>query len=371
LRRNGALALFVIALGATSCGGASIGENEIVGRQGTVVFGAETKLAFTQRVVAGSTFPVSFRAVDEEDLPLTGGVLRSTNVAVLTIDPGSARLALIAPGTADLEVVIDGEVVDAIALHAGKPGASTLVDGALLALTDTVDARLPSSFAIRTDVEHTLLVAAVDVCGGELIDLHASTLEATDGVAASIEDGGLAAFTLKTQVAGDVALALKTPGLDDLSYSVQSIERSQVDEVDVAVTQADDAGNVTLWGRAFADDIELIGDLDLSWTADERVTLVAAQGTIVTAAVSFPAEGEPPDDRPAAVRAEVFGEEGAVDLLTATFTTERGTPARELAAEPPTPSCGGDAGEVCNPEAALLVILGARRVRRVRRLLPP
>lgn len=369
-------AALVVALVGVACDGAgTVGETELLGREGKVVFGAETKLAFTQRLVAGSAFAVSFRSTDPEELPLTGATLRSSDEDVLTIEPGAQRVSLVTPGTADLEVIVAGAVVDAVALHAGKVGATTLVDKTLIALTDTIDSRLPASFAIRTDADHTVLIAAVDVCGGDLLDLHASTVESADpagpAVPVSIEDGGAAAFTVTTQIPGELSLVLKTPGLDDLSYAVQSVDPGQVDEVSVGLTQADEGGGVILWGRAFVDDVELIGDLQLSWLADPRVTLTALQGTVVSGSVSFPVEGEPADERPAVVTAEIFGEAGSVDVLTVTaLTNSRGTPARELVVEEPTPSCGGgDATAACNPEAALLVLLGARRLRALRRRL--
>lgn len=365
--------LAVCAALLAACGaGGDVGDNEVLGRDGAVIFGAESKLAFTQRLVAGSAFAVSFRTNDPEELSLAGASLQSSDDAVLTVEPGTALVALVQPGVAELQVIVAGVVVDAIELHAGKVGATTLVDQHLLSQSATIDARLPGRFAVRTDSEHTLLVAAVDVCGGDLFDLHASTLTSGDppeqSIPLSVTNGGAAAFLVATQVPGELTLVLKTPGLTkDLEYLVQSIDPGQVDEVQVGLTQVDEAGGVTLWGRAFIDDVELIGDLQLTWTADERITLGAVQGTIVGATVALPADGEAVDDRPAVVTAEIFGEEASVDVLTVTaLTTSRGAPARELVLEEPAQGCGAKAAAPCDPELALLAILGVRRLAGVR-----
>jgi hypothetical protein len=366
------LATFVVAL-SFGCG-VDVDENETIGRDGVIKFGAETKLAFSQRIAAGSSFEVSFDAADSEELNVAGATLRSSDEDVATIAAGSnarsGRVTLVKPGTFDLEVVQDGTVLDRIALRSGKVGATSLVDGDLFLATDNVDARLPASFAIRTDTAHQLFVTAVDVCGGDLLDLGASTLETVDGVPVSIERLGFSQFSIETQVPGDVNLVLQTPGIDDLAYDVSSVDAAQVDEVSANVVTADETGSVVLWGRAFADDVELVGPLDFSWTADPRVTLVAFQGPVTSGTVFFPLQGEPADDRPAVVTAEVFGEPGSVDLLAQlNFVNTRGPPARELVVEEETPSCGGDSTQsVCNPEAALVLFLGARSLRRLRRL---
>lgn len=370
--------VIAVCLVALSFGcGVEVGETETIGREGVIKFGADTKLAFTQRIAAGSSFEVSFDAADTAELNIAGAVLRSSDEETATIGEGtnvrSGLVTLVKPGVFDLEVVQDGNVLDRIELHVGKVGATTLVDGDLFLATNSVDARLPLSFAIRTDTDHQLFVTAVDVCGGDLLDLNASTVETVDGATASIERLGFSQFSITTQVVGDVDLVLKTPGLEDLAYSVSSVEPGQVDEVSVNAVSADEAGNVVVWGRAFVDDVEVVGPLDFSWAADPRVTLASFQGTVTTATVFFPLEGEAPDDRPAVVTAEIFGEPGRVDLLTPglTVVTTRGAPARELVVEEETPSCGGGTQTACNPEAALVILLGGRALRRLRRLPRP
>ena len=104
-----------------------------------------------------------------------------------------------------------------------------------------------------------------------------------------------------------------------------------------------------------------MGPLAFSWRADERVTLSASQGLAIEALVSLPAEGEPPDDRPATVTAEVLGEEGTLDLFTARQETDRGAPARAVVVEEGAASgCGADP---CDPFAAAMLI-GAFALRR-------
>lgn len=353
--------------GGSGCVDSGVKEGESVGQEGRVAFIAETELAFSARLLVGSRFSVATRALaDDDEKAVAASVLQSSDEAVLTVDGGIVTVA--GPGTAELVVTADGAdgvEIDRIALHAGKPGATTLVSGPILAVTDTVDGRLPARFAVQTDASTVLLVSAVDKCGGDLLDLHASSLEATGTAPMDIDATEPASFTVKTQVPGEVTLTLKTPGLEDLAFDVKSIDPGSVDEVQVAASAADGA-TVTMFGRAFVDDVELVGDLSFSWAADPRVTLEGSQGLAVRANVSFPAEGEPPDDRPARVTAEVFGESGSVDLLAATVVSSLGTPARvfDVAAGSQTASCQGRGG--CDPEAALLGLLGLRGLRRLR-----
>ncbi len=358
----------LVAAALTGCVPAT-GAGEAVGKEGKVVFDAETNLAFSTRLVVGSAFVVGFKARSDEDKgAVAKALLESSDDKVLTVDAGG-RVEITGPGAAELQVNGPDGTVDSIDIHAGKAGATTLVDPVLLAAAPEVDARLPDAFAIHKDLDTGLEVSALDTCGGELLDLHASSLE-VGGATSTAAAAGPASFVVHAVDAGDVTLTLHTPGLDDLAYTVHSIDPAQVDEVDVAVTSADDQGNVTLWGRAFENDVELIGDLNFSWSSDERVTLNGLQGMVVDGSVSFPADGEPPDDRPAEVSAEVFGETGTLDLLQAglTTTTSRGDPARVLddASSGAGGGCGGSSAP-CDPEAALVAVLGLRGLVRLRR----
>jgi hypothetical protein len=367
------VAALLLALTLVGACVSAVEDGEAIGQKDKVAFAAETKLAFQARMVVGSRFQVTTRALDEDDdelkAALAGATLASGNTDVFTVD-ADGNVEMVGPGDADLVVQgADGEL-DRITLKAGKPGATTLVDAGLLSGTDAVDARLPGAFAIRAETDTQLFISAVDECGGDLLDLHASTLEAAPGaVPVSIESPAPASFVIKTQVPGAADVILKTPGLDDLPFSVTAVDTSQIDEVQVAVA-AVDGPQGTLFGRVFADDVEVAGPLELSWTSEPRVTLGATTGRAVSATVSFPADGEPPDDRSAKVTAEIFGEAGTVDLLdpNLTKTTSLGTPARVLE-NPKSPDASCQGGEaVCDPAAAGLVLLGVGRLRRLRSL---
>ena len=361
----GALVAGALGLG---CPGAGLGAGDALGKAGKVIFTTDTGLAFSSRLVVGSVFVVSLKATDAKLKGAVGGAaLGTTDESVLVVDGVTVRVA--GPGTAELQAVGADGFIDSIDIHAGVPTATALVDAALLKASDSLDARLPVSFAIRTGTDHQFFVAAVDKCGGDLLDLHASTL-APGGIAASVVDvGASGGIVVTTQVAGDLDLTLKTPGLADLAYTVKSIDPAAVDEVDISAISSDNTGNVTVWGRAFTNDVELVGDLQLSWTGSDRVTFAQPAGQVVSATVAFPKKGDPPDDRPATITAEIFGQQGTTDLLAPglTTTTSRGTPARV----PPDPAgvagCGGSGGGGgCNPEAALAGVLGIASLRRLR-----
>lgn len=338
------------------------------GEEGVALFAAENELVFTTTLVVGSQTTVSFQALsDEEPLP-EGAALQSSSDAVLTVgepdEEGLWPITLAGPGRAELQVVGgDGTVVDHIGIAAAVPAATTLVDGDLFAATTDVDSRLPAEgWGFLVDRELSLLVSAVDRCGGDLLDLHASTLRAGEGAPASLVIGaaGPASFTVESADAGDVELILETPGLDPLSYPVQSLEAGDVDEVRVSAASADEGGLMGLWGRAFANDVEVVGPLRYSWRADPRVALSAAEGQAIQVQISFAAEGEPPDDRPATVTAEILGEEGTLDLLTANQEIDRGAPARVADIADTSSGCGG---EPCDPFAAAGLV-GAFCLRR-------
>ncbi len=364
----------LLALALAACP-ASEQPDGVKGREGLAMFQAEIDLAFSSTLVVGSSTLVGFvEATKDEPLP-DGAVLRSANDALLTVgevdEDGKAPVGLIAAGEADLELAgPDGALLDAIAMKAAVPGATTLVDGDLLGASQVVDARLPAdNWGFLVDRELTLLVSAVDRCGGDLLDLHASTVHTAEGTPASVivTAAAPATFTAKATEAIDVELVLETPGLDPLSYPVQSLEGGAVDEVRVAAASADDAGNMSLWGRAFSNDVEIVGPLRFSWRADPRVALSAVEGLAVDAQVALPGDGEPPDDRPATVTAEVLGEEGTLDLFTAHQQAERGAPARAVVVEAVSSSgCGADP---CDPFAAaglLAAVVLRRRLTAVR-----
>ncbi|MBI1945401.1 MAG: hypothetical protein HYS27_06880 [Deltaproteobacteria bacterium] len=341
----------------------------VEGKEGVALFLAETDTVFTATLVVGSSTKVSVAPVDVATPLAEGARLRSGDRALVTVDEpdedGLAQVTFAAAGQTTLELAdADGTVIDAIDVKAAVPGATTLVDGDLLAASTVVDARLPAEgWGFLVDRELTLMVSAVDRCGGDLLDLHASKVRTDEATPATVtvEPGAPATFTAEASAAGDVGLVLDTPGLELLAYQVQALEGGDVDEVAVSAASADDTGRMSLWGRAYANDVEVVGPLAFSWRADERVALSASTGLAIEVQVSFPAEGEPPDDRPATVTAEVLGEEGTLDLFTAQQQTDRGAPARTVVVEAaPAAGCGGDP---CDPFAAA-ALLGAVALRR-------
>jgi hypothetical protein len=361
-----ALALATLVGAAlVGCVDGGLDEGEVLGRERKVAFSTETQLAFTTRLALGSRFTVKKRALDPEEKAIVDAArLESSAPEVVAIDGGDVTVT--GPGSADLVVVGDDGVIDRITLQAAVPGATTLASGPVLSVVNTVDARLPSTFAVRTDADTLFFVSSLDKCGGELLDLHASHLEASGDVPAAIDEKSAASFVVKTQVPGNLTLTLKSPGIEDLAYSVKSVEPSAVDEVHAAPTSLEGT-TVTLFGRAFIDDVELVADLAFSWSANERVTLGATQGMAVSADVSFPVDGAPPDDRPAIVTAEVFGESGSVNLIGAVSVNDLGPPAR-VPPPPPQPTgggCGGGAAP-CDPAAALVGLFGLGGLRRLR-----
>lgn len=344
------------------CLSAGLLDGERAGAEGVLAFRTETALAFSERLVVGSAFPVTFRALEDDNAALVNGaVLTSSDTDVFAVE--GPLVTVVGSGTAELVVERDGAALDRVTLRSAWAASTVLASGALLGATDSVDARLPRAFALLPDVVTTLLVAAVDRCGGDLLDLHASALE-SDGVQMSIDAAAPAAFAITADVAGDAELTLKTPGLDDLTLRVTVAAPGDVDEIQVAPSRAEGA-TVTLFGRAFVDDVEIVSPMSFSWRSEPRVVLESTQGLVVRANVSFPAEGEPPDERPATVGAEVFGETGTLDLLRSTVVQTLGEPAR--ASEAVEPTVRGCRGEPCDPELALLGLLGSGGIHRQRR----
>lgn len=364
--RTAAPAVGLLVAGLLSCEGNGATETEHLGAEGVVAFQAETPLAFTKRLAVGSRLTVAFRAVDaDEPGALDGAQLTSSDPAVLRVE--GPAVTVVGPGTAELLVERQGEAVDRVALQSGHAGATVLASGALVQATSSVDPRLPGAFAVLTEVATPVYVAAVDRCGGELLDLQASTVESSSA-AVTVAPTGAALFELTAAEAGSAELTLKTPGLEDLTLRLRAVEPGAVDEVAVAASSSEST-TVTLFGRAFTNDLEVISPLSFTWNADPRVTLDAGQGLVVRATVDLPATGEPPDERPAVVIAEVFGESGSLDLMQATFVQGLGVPARTLEEESAgAPSC---ARAECDPAAALVAVFGLRRLRRLQRGVPP
>lgn len=399
-------ALALLAAGLPGCVPAS-GKTGAPGEKDVALFDAESELVFGERLTAGSrvTVYVAARRGDDEER-VVEGTLRSSDEDVVRVESSFVRrvgegdtayrrhealLEVTGPGEAHLLLEgADGEVIDQKLLKAAVPKAVELLDGTLLG--SAVDARLPERLALVDGEPVTFAVAATDRCGGGLLDLGGVRVAALDPATVDDEepeaspylDVSLAdtgAWVLEGALPDDDPLTprsavvqLQVPGVDEpIRYQLKVVPPSAVDEVDVAVAAAE-PGVATLWGRAFADDQEVIG-LSYEWDSNDRVTLSVGQGPLTRATISFPAEGEPLDERPALVSAEVFGTEEELDLLTLKDESELRpgrVPPVESTPPPVGPSCGG-AQETCDPYAVAslfgALLLGRRltRVRRVRR----
>lgn len=375
----------------------------VPGEQDVALFDASTQLAFEERLTVGSRVDVSVvgRRGDDEERVLAGtlassdeDVLRVVSSAIGEEGEGDAAYSrheavveMMGPGEAHLMLFgADGAVIDRVLMKAAVPREVELLDGTLLG--SAVDARLPEGFALVAGQEVTFVVAATDRCGAPMIDLGGVAVDAlapsSEGeepavspyLNAVVADAGV--WLLTGMLPNDdplaprqVDLRLRGSGIDEpVRYALRVVPASAVDEVDVAVARAE-PGVATVWGRAFADDEEVIG-LSYDWESNPRVTLNTDEGPIVTANISFPAEGEPADERPAIVRAEVFGTEEELDLLTLrdeSALKPGRVPPVESDAPAVGPSCGGEQ-QTCDPYQLgffITALLLGRRLKRKQR----
>jgi hypothetical protein len=376
----------------------------VPGETGLAMFSADTPLVFGNRLLVGSAFELSAlarRAADESDVLAATFVSRDEEVFVVSEteleepaegdESGHARVlttvSMVGTGEAYLELMKGGEALDRILLKAAEAKAADLLD--LKILGSSVDARPPQTFGIVDRGPVALALGASDQCGGALLALSGATLRAVepntpaddDPVPSSwlsVDPGVAGSFELSGSLDNDsplvprrAALLLEVPGLLAAQrYEVHVIPAASVDDVRAEVAAAQE-GQAEIWGRAFADEIEVVG-LDFNWSATPRVALGRREGPNVLANVYFPEGEEPPDERPAKVTAKVFGEEGTVDLFTVTgndlITRRVPGPAPAEPGAAAGPSCGGG-GEACNPYGAALggLFLATLRLSRRRR----
>lgn len=385
----------------------SSGKSGVPGELDVALFQAPTELVFSQRVTVGSRFDVFVvgRRTDDEARVLESPVTSSDDgvlsvVASELVEEGEGdeaiqrrRVTVELVGRGEAALVLGGEgadAVDRIVLRAAEPKRLELLDGTLLG--SVVDTRSPERFSLVDRSEVFFVVGATDRCGAGVLDLGGVLVEALDPASSeelplttpyltAVRSDETGAWLATPSLPDDDPLApretllqLSAPGLaEPVRYEVKVAPASAVDEVDVAVAAAE-PGKATLWGRAFTDDLEVLG-LSFDWSSNARVTLDPSEGPMTIATISFPAEGEPADERPALVTAEVFGTEEDLDLLTlqdeSALKTGRVPPvADETPAAPVGPSCGGDAATPCDPYQAAFVLgalfLGRRLKRRKR-----
>jgi hypothetical protein len=346
----------------------------ISGREGIAQFEADPTLLLSARLAVGTRFAATAIARKSEE-NTAGWTVTSSDESVLSVTevvPGddSVSFVVMAAGTGrgDVQIERDGAVIDAITLEVATAVRSVLVDEKLLGV---IDARLPERFAMIAEEPIRVLVASGDSCGTDLLDAGASTLVVDPPEAATITAATTIGFDILATTPRSFTVALHTAGVEeDLVYRVDAVSRDDVDEVHAEAVIIDtNTATVTLWGRAFVNDIDVLG-LEFDWQGSERVTLNTPRGVAVAATVAIPTEGQT-DDRPATVRAEVFGVDATTELLSlsqATLVGQRGTihqrPEPEVTSTTTSAGCGG--GTTCVP--ALLTVPMLLNVRRRRRL---
>ena len=291
-----------------------------LGEEGVVYFQPEIDAVTTVPLMVGSVFTMKAVANDaEDDAKVASGFFVSLDSNVIEIIEGGTlggQLRVSGPGTVTLEVHSEaGDRLDAISLRAEIASSIEFLDAKIVGAS--VDARLPARFAVVEDHPAPLFIAVESAC--------AEALLAVGGIEATWEDGTVATLT-RSETAGDLTytlepLALGSSGLTlavesgaKIDYEIDVVEEDGVYEVR-NVPAASESPTVEFWGRAFADGVEIIG-LDYDWTSPNgRVNLSRTSGSNVIAQVSFPAEGEPEDTRPAEIKAEAFGESQTIDIF--------------------------------------------------------
>jgi hypothetical protein len=345
----------------------------VVGQQGKALFRADDEAVLTTRLARGSSFS-AVTLPKAADGDASAWSVRSSDDAVFSISDVAVadnqvgfRLSTVGSGRANIEVVQGSDVVDVLAIDVATSVNSTLADQKLLT---SVDPRLPEQFAVLVDEPVTLLVAGADSCGSGVLDVGASTVTVEPADAAVITNPSIATFVVQATQAGAFTLALRTPGSDeDLVYRVQAVVRDDVDEVrGEAHTIDTNTAAVSLWGRAFVNDVDVAG-LDFDWRASARVSLAVGRGPDTIATIALPAEGQT-DDRPAVVTTEVFGVAADTDLLAiSNLVGSRGDVHQRPQPPPTNPegarlACGEGSG--CTPALLGPCLLVWQRRRRGR-----
>lgn len=291
-----------------------------LGDEGRVYFQPEIEAVLTVRMMVGSVFSMKAEEANDEDRSkVAAGYFVSTNSDVIEVIEGGTlggTFRVSGPGTASIEVHSDaGERIDAITLSGDEAALLELLDAKLVGAS--VDARLPERFAIAEGNDSPFFVAAESACGDALLALGGFTASFEDGTLATFErseeDGDLTYF-LRPQALGHTAFTLENESGATIDYELEVVATDDVDVVTNAPA-ASESPTVEFWGRAFASGTEVIG-LDYNWSSPNgRVTVSRAQGPNVIASVTFPAEGEPEDTRPAQIQAEVYGVTDVVDIF--------------------------------------------------------
>lgn len=277
---------------------------------------------------------------------------------------------ILAPGEVTLSLEDESGVLDHISLTAAHARQLHLLEVNLLG--SDLDARLPARFGLTSEAApREVGIAAEDRCGGALLALDAIALASSDEEVCTVVRQSALTFGLTPLAAGSTELHWMPRGpvaLDvvEPAYGLSVVGEEDIDRVRLDVAKVED-NTALVWARGFAADVEVV-DVEYRWEASERVELDRTRGPWVYASISFPAEDEAPDDRPAEVSARWQENEKEIDLLQVRENEINRT--RIAPASPAfTNTSVSCLGETCDPMGASL--LGgwfcARRFRRKRR----
>lgn len=370
------VAIALAAWAVPACAPVAQPPSGVLGERREVVFQGENDvvLAATTRLSTGSAFDV--KAVPRTDADLGGATFESDDEGVLKVvepDVAGGRVEVVAPGAAYLQVRGEsGAVIDRVAVRAAAPLRTELVEQQLLG---AVDARLPALFGLVVDEDVELLVAAIDRCGGDLLDQGASTMTTSDAAIVDVTATETGGFLLTPLAAGDAVITLTSTDLPEQAYEVRVVTVDLVDDVAPTAASASE-NNVLLWGRAYAGSTEVVG-LTYAWGGTDRVKLSLDRGAWTTATIEGVngdgADGGAVVEGDAKVTAEAAGEEDELDLLALTAADLVSTRVGQRADDPvpgdpaPTGGCaGGTAPQVCDPTAAVALV-GMSALRRLSR----
>ncbi len=322
-----------------------------LGEEGVAYFQPEVDGVTSVPLMVGSVFSITAEANSDDDTSrVTAGYFVSTNSNIIEVVEGSTlggELRVTGPGTTKIEIHSDsGERIDAIEISAQEAATIELLDAKLVGAS--VDARLPAHFAVVQNYDAPFFVAAESACGEPLLALGGFTATFGDETLAgfeSSEDAGDLTHFLRPQAIGATSLVIETASGASLDYEIDVVSEDDIDTVENTAA-ASESPTVEFWGRSFVSGVEVIG-LDYTWSSPNgRVSVSRTSGSNVIASVTFPAEGEPEDTRPAEIQAEVFGVSDVVDIFflqTADLVGQRVEPKEDTTSPGFDPAgCNGD-----------------------------
>lgn len=387
--RSRSLFLVLTALGLCNVAGlSSVGcrfptdQEGVDGVRGRVAFDGDNNFFFTERLIIGSESSLLLHPLfpDEDRVLLGTALVESANPAVLSVseNPEASNtytLKIVGAGESILRVLdpnavddpataVDEREIDAILVRAAETAATHLFDGNLV--QSSIDARLPSTFALVEDASIELFIGGTDRCGGGLANIGAGTLTSNDpdGLEVNLLSDG-SKFVARAKAVGSYTVDMSVAGTLIRQFNINVVDASDVDFLDVRVAAFEES-TALLWARAFAGAQEVVG-VSYAWrTTNPLISLSSNTGVAVSATLS-PLDSTTTD---LLIDALVFDAEGSIDLLTTTEDQIINT--RVPNESIPTAASTGCGGQVCDPYAALalagLGLLSPRQRRLWRRL---